>query len=214
MPEEHLPGEFEDEFITVAGAYDETMDRAVAVAAQSQVAAKVKRTRTFLTSEIPVRPCTSDCPIRARCKDFQSGRVQDNELCKPELRQIKKWQVAFRKGDLDKLKDDVGAVAGSMAVQVNRLLEAVNQDGVIVDTVKYTNTGQRYTEKIAHPAIREAANLLKTLGIDLPEFLMTPKAQRGAPPPVQVNIGISADEVQARFAARFGNADTQRADDS
>ncbi|MCF8566897.1 hypothetical protein LLE49_19445 [Alicyclobacillus tolerans] len=214
MSDETLPGELDNEFVTVAGDYDKQMSTAIAKAAESQVAAKVKRTRTYMTSEIPVRPCTEDCPIRDRCKDFLNGRVEDGDLCKPELRQIKKWQVAFRKGELDKLKDDVGAVAGSMAVQVNRLLDAVNKDGVIVETVKYTNTGQKYFEKMAHPALQQAANLLKTLGIDLQEFLMTPKSARGAPPPVQVNIGISAEEVHARFAARFGTGDTERADDS
>lgn len=203
----------EETYLTVAGDYDGEYEKALVQAAESQVAAKVKRTRTYLTSEIPVRPCTDTCPIRDRCKDYQMGRVQENDLCKPELRQIKKWQVAFRKGDLTGLKDDVGTVAGSMAVQVNRLLQAVNEDGVVVETTRFTNSGHKYVEKMAHPAIQQAANILKTLGIDLGAFLMTPKAVQGSPPPVQVNIGISADEVHARFAARFGNANEETADD-
>lgn len=162
-----------------------------------------KRVKTYLSSEIPVRPCTEECLHRERCKDYLSGRVKDRELCRPELRQIKKWQVAFRKNDLESLKDDVGTVAGSMAVQVSRLLEAVIVDGVVVDSEKITNSGLKYTEKMAHPALREAANIMKTLGIDLNSFLMTPKSQKDAPPQVQVNIGVSADEVQARFAARY-----------
>jgi len=209
---EQLPGEFEDDFVTVAGDYDAAVTKAIAVAAESQVATKAKRTRTFLTSEIPVRPCTDTCPLRSRCKDYQMGRVQNNDLCKPELRQIKKWQVAFRKGDLESLKDDVGTVAGSMAVQVGRLLQAVNEDGVIVESDKFTNSGFKYQEKVAHPALQQAANLMKTLGIDLGEFLMTPKSQKDGPPPVQINIGISAETVHARFAARY--ADAKRADDS
>lgn len=162
-----------------------------------------RRKKTYLTSEIPVRPCTADCMHRGSCRDFKTGRVQDNELCKPELRQIKKWQVAFRRGSMESLKDDAGAVAGSMAVQINRLLEKVIEEGVVVESVKVTNSGLKYTEKIAHPALREATNILKTLGIDLGSFLMTPKAQKDGPPPVQVNIGITANEVQARFAARY-----------
>lgn len=205
MSEDQLTGEFADEIVTVAGDYDEAVNKALAQAAQSQVAAKVRRTRTYLTSELPVRPCTKDCPLRGRCKDFAMGRVEDGELCKPELRQIKKWQSAFRRGELDKLKDDVGAVAGSMAVQVNRLLEAVNQDGVVVEVEKYSASGDRYVELVTHPALKEAANILKTLGIDLGSFLMTPKAQKDNGPGVQVNIGISADEVHARFAARFAD---------
>lgn len=200
---EHVPGEFDDEFVTVAGDYDEAENQALAKAAESQVAANVKRTRTFLTSELPVRPCTPDCPLRSRCKDFQIGRVKDNDLCKPELRQIKKWQTAFRKGDLDKLKDDVGAVAGSMAAQVNRLLEAVNQDGVVLEVDKYSASGDHYTETVTHPALKEAANIMKALGIDLSAFLMTPKSQKDAGPQVQVNIGVTMEEVQNRFAKRF-----------
>ncbi|MHB1651657.1 MAG: hypothetical protein ACYCVD_04160 [Desulfitobacteriaceae bacterium] len=162
-----------------------------------------KRAKTYLSSEIPVRPCTDECLHRDQCKDFVSGRVKDRELCRPELRQIKKWQVAFRKNDLESLKDDVGTVAGSMAVQISRLLEAVIVDGVIVDSEKITNSGFKYTEKMAHPALASAANIMKTLGIDLNSFLMTPKSQKDSPPGVQVNIGISADEVHARFAARY-----------
>lgn len=162
-----------------------------------------KRAKTYISSEIPVRPCTEECMHRDQCKDFVTGRVRDRELCRPELRQIKKWQAAFRKNDLESLKDDVGTVAGSMAVQVSRLIEAVIVDGVIVENEKITNSGIKYTEKVAHPALREAANIMKTLGIDLNSFLMTPKSQKDSPPAVQVNIGISANEVQARFAARY-----------
>lgn len=208
--EENLVPTAEEIYQTVAD-YDAALQKATVETAQGQLVAKAKRTRTFLASEIPVRPCTDTCPLRSRCKDFQLGRVQDNDMCKPELRQIKKWQVAFRKGELDTLKDDVGTVAGSMAVQVGRLLQAVNEDGVIVETDKFTNNGIKYTEKIAHPALQQAANLMKTLGIDLGEFLMTPKSQKDGPQ-VQVNIGISADEVHARFAARY--SDPNRADDS
>jgi hypothetical protein len=214
MSDENLPVEFDDEFVTVVGNYGEAVDNAIVQAAQSQVAAKAKRTRTFLTSELPVRPCTSDCVLRSRCKDYQLGRVVDGDLCKPELRQIKKWQAAFRKGELDQLKDDVGTVAGAMAVQVSRLLEAVNQDGAVIEVDKFSNSGDHYTEKVAHPALREAANLMKTLGIDLGSFLMTPKAVKDTPPQVQVNIGISAEEVHARFAARFGKPEAERSDDS
>lgn len=207
-----MPGELDDAFVTVAGEYDKAEAQALEQAAESQVAAKVKRHRTYLSSEIPVRPCTDVCPHRTRCRDFTSGRVQDGELCKPELRQIKKWQRAFRNGDLESLKDDVGTVAGSMAVQVSRLLEAVIEDGVVVETEKVTQGGLRFKEKMAHPALQQAAQLMKTLGIDLGAFLMTPKSAQGAPPPVQVNIGVSADEVHARFAARFG--DKKPVDDS
>lgn len=197
----------DEELYQTVADYDEALQKAIVETAQGRVLDKAKRTRTFLASEIPVRPCTDTCPLRSRCKDFQMGRVADNDLCKPELRQIKKWQVAFRKGELDVLKDDVGTVAGSMAVQVARLLQAVNEDGVVVETTKYTNSGIKFTEKTVHPALQQAANLMKTLGIDLGEFLMTPKSQKENGPQVQVNIGISADEVHARFAARFARAD-------
>ncbi|GIM47025.1 hypothetical protein DNHGIG_25740 [Collibacillus ludicampi] len=196
--------EFDDEFITVVSDYDEAVNRSLADASQSNTVTNAKRTRTYLNSEIPVRPCTDDCPHRARCKDFLRGRVKDKDLCKPELRQIKKWQIAFRKGDLDRLKDDVGTVAGSMAVQVSRLLEAVIEDGVIVENEKYDRFGNLVREKVAHPGLQQAANIMKTLGIDLGSFLMTPKAVKDAPPQVQVNVGVSAEEIHARFAARYG----------
>lgn len=202
--DEQPMGEFEEEFVTVANEeYEQEVNKALTEVAQAQVEERKKRTRTYLSSELPVRPCTSDCPHRATCKDFVKGRVQDKEPCKPELRNIKKWQRAFRSGNLEELKDEVGAVAGSMAVQIGRLLEAVVKDGVVVETTKYTNSGMAYKEKMAHPALAAATKMAKDLGIDLTQFLMTPKAVKDNGPQVQVNIGISAEEVQARFAARF-----------
>lgn len=201
--EEQPENQFDEEFITVAGDYDQAINNAVAEVAQTQVETKKKRARTYLTSEIPVRPCTEDCPHRSNCKDFLNGRVLDKDLCKPELRQIKKWQRAFRSGNLDELKDDVGTVAGAMAVQIGRLLEAVVQDGVVVETTKFTNSGIQYTEKVSHPALATATKMMKDLGIDLGEFLMTPKSQKDSGPAVQVNIGVNAETVHARFAARY-----------
>lgn len=179
----------------------------------------VNKRKTYLTSEIPVRPCTDDCPKRGTCRDFVKGRVDDGGLCKPELRQIKKWQVAFRKGELDKIKDDAGAVAGALAVQIYRLIEQAIIDGAVVDSIKQVisvdgidENGQTkdpilITEKKAHPALQQAANLCKTLGISLNDFLMTPKSSKDAGPQVQVNVGVSFNEVQNRFAARYGDVD-------
>ncbi|TLN00654.1 hypothetical protein FDZ73_18765 [bacterium] len=162
-----------------------------------------RKKRFYLQSEIPVKPCTEECQNRERCKDYLNGRVKDRDLCRPELRQIRKWQVAFRKNDLDSLKDDAGAVAGSMFILAFRLMEKVLEDGVVVDSVKYTNSGIKYYEKMEHPALKRIESICKSLGIDMNNYLMTPKSQKDSPPQVQVNIGISADEVQARFAARF-----------
>lgn len=170
---------------------------------QSKRELSVNKRKTYLTSEIPVRPCTDDCPKRDTCRDFNKGRVIDRDLCKPELRQIKKWQVAFKQGNVDKIKDDAGAVAGALAVQIYRLLEQVILDGVIVEKTKEGEFGTDI-EKMAHPAIQQAANICKVLGISLSDFLMTPKSNKDAPPQTQINIGISADQVQMRFAARYG----------
>ena len=163
----------------------------------------VNRRKTYLTSEIPVRPCTKDCPKRVTCRDFVKGRVAENDLCKPELRQIKKWQVAFKQGDVDKIKDDAGAVAGALAVQIYRLIEQAIIDGAIVESTKEGKFGT-YKEKMAHPALQQAANICKVLGISLSDFLMTPKSAKDAGPITQINIGISADQVHMRFAERYG----------
>lgn len=128
--------------------------------------------------------------------------MDDGGLCKPELRKIKKWQVAFRRGNLDELKDDVGTVAGTMAVQIIRLLEAVNVDGVVVETTKFVG-GQSFKEKMAHPALLAASRLAKDLGIDMSSFLMTPKAAKESGPQVSVNINISAADIQERFKNRY-----------
>lgn len=219
---EHITGEFDDEFIAELKAMEPpipadttpftTVDseaehnaiiaKAKAGIEQSRKEQAVNRRKTYLSSEIPVRPCTDTCPKRGTCRDFCKGRVVDRDLCKPELRQIKKWQVAFRRGDMDKIRDDAGAVAGALAIQIHRLIEQAILDGVVVETTK-EGKFNTYTEKMAHPALQQAANICKTLGISLSEFLMTPRSNKEAPQ-VQVNIGISAKEVNARFAARYG----------
>lgn len=219
----NITGEFDDDFLAEVKAMsppagqdntqlitvpsEEAHNALIANQQREIVQAKrdlaVNKRKTYLTSEIPVRPCTSDCPNRDRCRDFVKGRVYDGDLCKPELRQIKKWQVAFRQGNVDKIKDDAGAVAGALAVQIHRLLEQVILDGVVVEKTKEGEFGTDI-EKMAHPAIQQAANICKVLGISLSDFLMTPKSNKDAPPQTQINIGVSADQVQMRFAARYG----------
>ncbi len=229
-------GEFDDDFLTEVKAMSPPVDQDntqlmtvpseeahdALVARQQSEIIQAKRDlaankrKTYLSSEIPVRPCTNDCPKRTTCRDFGKGRVSDGDLCKPELRQIKKWQVAFRQGNIDKIKDDAGAVAGALAIQIYRLIEQAIIDGAIVDSFKQAilqegvdDDGKPLepiiiTEKKAHPALQQAANICKTLGISLNEFLMTPKSQKEAPPTTQINIGVSADQVQMRFQARYG----------
>jgi hypothetical protein len=179
--------------------HDVELGQQLVEAARNELELKKHRARTYLASELPVRPCTADCPHRDNCKDFQLGRVADNELCRPELRKMKKWQRAFRTGELDTLKDDVGTVAGGLAVQLMRCLDAVNTDGVVV--MKPTEFGY---EHMTHPALLAATKIAKDLGIDLTNFLMTPKAVKDSGPQVQVNIGVSVQQVHDRFASRFG----------
>lgn len=215
-----ITGEFDDEFLAELGLLSpedesplltvpsEEVHNALIVRDEQEISQSKKelvanKRKTYLSSEIPVRPCTDDCPKRSTCRDFTKGRVTNGDLCKPELRQIKKWQVAFRRGELDKIKDDAGAVAGALAVQIYRLIEQAIIDGAVVDSVKEGRFGQ-YTEKMAHPALQQAANICKTLGISLSEFLMTPKSAKDVGPTTQINIGISADQVHMRFAARYG----------
>jgi hypothetical protein len=171
---------------------------------QSKHELAANKRKTYLSSEIPVRPCTDDCPKRTTCRDFVKGRVADGDLCKPELRQIKKWQVAFRQGNIEKIKDDAGAVAGALAIQIYRLIEQAIIDGAVVESTKEGRFGT-YKEKMAHPALQQAANICKTLGINLNDFLMTPKASKDAGPQVNnINIGVTYNVVQNRFAARYG----------
>ncbi|AIF51244.1 hypothetical protein UFO1_1693 [Pelosinus sp. UFO1] len=48
--------------------------------AQTKRELAANKRKSYLTSdEIPVRPCTSDCPNRDRCRDFVKGRVSDCE---------------------------------------------------------------------------------------------------------------------------------------
>lgn len=197
------PAQAEKERYATVADHDAALGQQLVEAARNEIELKKHRARTYLSSELPVRPCTADCQHRSNCKDFQLGRVADNELCRPELRKMKKWQKAFRTGNLDELKDDVGTVAGGMAVQLMRCLDAVNKDGVVV--MKPTEFGY---EHMMHPALTAASKIAKDLGIDLTNFLMTPKAVKDAGPQVQVNIGVSIEQVHDRFAARFAKKDS------
>ncbi|WP_068791806.1 hypothetical protein [Brevibacillus laterosporus] len=67
-------------------------------------------------------------------------------------------------------------------------------------TQKTQNSGIPYIEKTAHPALAMATKMTKDIGIDLGQYLMTPKAPKDNGTQVQVHIGISAEAVNALFA--------------
>ena len=180
----------------------ELISKAQQEIAETQKAESKSCRKTYHTSEVPVRPCTSDCLQRGTCKDFLTGRVDDRDLCKPELKQIKKWQVAFRRGDMDSLKGDAGTAAGALYVQIGRLMEVLIDQGLIVDKVSSGQFGET-KEKMVHPALKEAVGIIKTLGIDLNSYLLTPRSMKDTPPSVVVSVGVTFSDVQARAVARY-----------
>lgn len=127
---------------------------------------------------------------------------EETKKKKHELAVINKWKAALKKNDMDQMKDEVGEAIGNLYNQAMRIFEEVDKQGVMLNKITKMRDGSEVHEPIANPLLPVVQKIIKDLDITLSQFLLTPKSQKETPA-VQVNIGISANEVQARFMKRY-----------
>lgn len=147
-----------------------------------------------------IRRCNEDCYFFKQggegCQYFKAGEAKLGEPCVYDMVQLKQYSDAFLNGNLEFIKEESSAVTGMLMMQVRRMLEQVQIEGVTLDEPILDGKGNpvripdpnwspasgREREmvimmrKVEHPLIQRAIQLAKSVGINLADFKLTPKS--------------------------------------
>ena len=148
-----------------------------------------------------IRKCSDECYFFKNggegCPYFKNNKVKFGETCMYDMLQLKRYSDAFATGDLEGVKEDASQITGMVMMQIRRMLEQVNIEGVtldepildakgspvwIPDMEQPVNqeTGRRpmmvAMRKKDHPLIARCIQLAGRIGVDLREFKLTPKS--------------------------------------
>lgn len=147
-----------------------------------------------------IRRCNSDCYFFKNggegCQYFQAGEAKLGEPCLHDMVQLKQYSEAFMEGNLEFIKGESSAVTGMLMMQVKRMLEQVQLEGVTLDEPIVDGKGNPIRipdpnwnpasgvprenvimmRKVEHPLIQRAIQLAKSIGINLADFKLTPKS--------------------------------------
>lgn len=147
-----------------------------------------------------IRKCSNECYHFKNggdgCAYYQKKRVKHGETCLYDLNQIKEYAVAFETGDTTKVKQDASGITAMIMMQIRRMLEQVNVEGVTVnipmtdakgapvwipDPAWKAEDGGDRPMIVAmiikdHPLIARCIQLARALDINLSEFKLTPKS--------------------------------------
>lgn len=148
-----------------------------------------------------IRKCTAECYFFKNggegCPYFKNKKVKFGETCMYDMLHLKRYADAFETGELEGVKQDASQITGMVMMQIRRMLEQVNIEGVTIeepildakgapvwipDMEQPINpdTGRR-PNKVAmrlkdHPLIARCIQLAGRIGVDLREFKLTPKS--------------------------------------
>lgn len=147
-----------------------------------------------------VRKCSSSCYFFQGngdgCQYYQKKQVKLGDTCLYDLVHIKSYADAFQGGDLDFVKNDASGITAMIMLQIRRMLEQVNIEGVTVDEPildakgspvwipdpeHKPNPGEQRRMIVAmrkkdHPLIARCIQLARSIGVNLAEFKLTPKS--------------------------------------
>lgn len=147
-----------------------------------------------------IRKCSEECYFFKNggdgCAYYTKKKVFYGDSCLYDLNQIKEYAEAFQTGNTTKVKEDAAGVTAMIMMQVRRMLEQVNVEGVTIQIPLTDAKGQpvwipdpawkpehggdrplivAMTIK-DHPLIARCIQLARSLGISLSEFKLTPKS--------------------------------------
>lgn len=147
-----------------------------------------------------VRKCSDECYFfrngGAGCPYYQQHQVKYGETCLYDLVHLKNYADAFAGGDLEFVKKDASSITAMVMLQIRRMLEQVNVEGVTVDEPLVDAKGQPVwipdpnwrpehggdarmvvaMRKKDHPLIQRCIQLARSIGVNLTEFKLTPKS--------------------------------------
>lgn len=182
-----------------------------------------------------IRRCSDECWFFKNggtgCQYYEKGSVKFGEVCEYDLVRIKLYAEAFRDGNTDQIKGDASKITALVMMQIEQMLQQVTIEGTSVlepildgkGCVVYIPdpdwdqmSGQERMQVPAmriceHPLIARAIQLMRSMGINLEQFKLTPKSADEKPQVAghiivdkQINITqvMSDREVtEKRFAA-------------
>lgn len=147
-----------------------------------------------------IRKCSSDCYFFTNggegCTYYIKNKVTHGETCMHDLIHLKNYADAFNTGDLEFVKQDASGITAMVMMQIRRMLEQVNLEGVTVnepildakgspvwipDPEHTPLQGEKQRMIVAmrikdHPLIARCIQLSRSIGVDLKEFKLTPKS--------------------------------------
>jgi len=151
-------------------------------------------------SDSPIRKCSSDCYLFKNggqgCRFYIENKVKFGEVCLLDLHKLREYATAFMEGDSDVVKNDASKITATIMMQLDRMLEQVNVDGVTVeepildakgnpiyipDPAWKESSGKKREMVPAmrikdHPLIARVIQITKAIGIDLANFKLTPRS--------------------------------------
>lgn len=148
-----------------------------------------------------IRRCNQDCYFFKNggegCPYFKKEQVSFGETCMYDLAHLKSYADAFAEGDLEFVKRDASGITAMVMMQIRRMLEQVNIEGVTVEEpildakgqpvwipdpeAPRPAPGQARELMVAmrikdHPLIARCIQLARSIGVNLNEFKLTPKS--------------------------------------
>jgi len=148
-----------------------------------------------------IRRCSEDCYFFKNggegCPYYKKKQVSFGETCMYDLAHLKSYADAFAEGDLEFVKRDASGITAMVMMQIRRMLEQVNIEGVTVEEpildakgqpvwipdpeAPPPGPGQERQMVVAmrlkdHPLIARCIQLARSIGVNLNEFKLTPKS--------------------------------------
>lgn len=146
------------------------------------------------------KPCKSTCH-QYPCSLVDDGATKPGQQCLDKeymLSCVDAMSRALNSGDLNDLKDVVSLQLGQSLQVIDELQGSILEHGVYMKDEKMDKNGKviGYALK-PNPSLLALANLLKAVGVTLPDFMITPAA---------IETKKSADTAAATIADIFRNA--------
>ena len=148
-----------------------------------------------------IRKCSEECYFFKNggegCSYYKKAQVKHGETCMYDLVHLKNYSDAFAVGDLEFVKRDASGITAMVMMQIRRMLEQVNLEGVTVQEPILDARGQpvwipdpaapppqpgAQRQMIVamrikdHPLIARCIQLARSIGVNLNEFKLTPKS--------------------------------------
>ncbi|MEL7060000.1 MAG: hypothetical protein AAGN46_08245 [Acidobacteriota bacterium] len=152
--------------------------------AQRRTAALKHGRYAATTSRRTLRPCKeAGCPLDYPCEAKQLADAEGLglESCIADVvlaqRDADVFRQALEDGDPSVLDDLVAGHLGTMSRVLEQGVRQMLVDGMSIEEVSYDADGNEIVREVPHPNARTAIEIIKALGLSLPEQRLTRRSQ-------------------------------------